>query len=456
MTGNTDDVPVTELLSNEQPYYSREFGAAYLGDSSDLLTSLPDDSIDLIVTSPPFALQQQKEYGNASLDEYNEWFLNNFAAQAQRVLQPHGSFVMEIGGSFQHRSPERSTYQFDLLTRLTDPDEPAFSDRPDGFHLAQDFYWHNPAKLPGPVEWVNVRKFRVTDAVTHIWWLAKEINDDPALTDDLKRKLQLIESVLEADVAHEEAVKIVDAILQGSTPVGENDPYTESVRETIQENLSDIEDRIHETITSTNKAPGVFARRVLEAIGAGNAIPYPRPKPEANNQRVLQEYSESHEKLLETGEYNEGERPSGWDIDETSFANRNAGAIPKNFIQVPNTASRTRYLRFCERFDFEKHPARFPRTLPEFFVNFLTPNPPYDGWDRGYLDRPVVLDIFAGSNVTGEMAQELGRYWIAFEEDEKYLEPSELRFMSEDEAIGRFSHRQSGDQRSLNEYSESE
>lgn len=456
MTDNIDEVPVTDLLSNEEPLYTREYGAAYLGDSSELLTSLPDNSIDLIVTSPPFALQHQKEYGNASLDEYNEWFLDNFAAEAHRVLQPHGSFVVEIGGSFQHRSPERSTYQFDLLTRLTDPDDPAFSNQPDGFHLAQDFYWYNPAKLPGPVEWVNVRKFRLTDAVTHIWWLAKEVNDDPALTNDLKQKLQLIESGIEANVSQEDAVTIVDAILKGSTPVGESDPYTKSVRATIQENLPDIADRIHETIASTNKAPRVFARRVLEAIETDDAIPYPRPKPEANNQRVLQEYSDSHEKLLETGEYNEGKRPSGWDIDENSFANRNAGAIPKNFIQAPNTASRTRYLRYCERFDFEKHPARFPPRLPEFFVNFLTPNPPYDDWDRSYLDRPVVLDIFAGSNVTGEVAQALGRYWIAFEEDEKYLKPSELRFMSEDEAIERFGHRQKEEQRQLNVNSEPE
>jgi pimeloyl-ACP methyl ester carboxylesterase len=72
------------------------------------------------------------------------------------------------------------------------------------------------------------------------------------------------------------------------------------------------------------------------------------------------------------------------------------------------------------------------------------------------LDRPVVLDIFAGSNVTGEIAQELGRYWIAFEADEKYLEPSELRFMSEEEAIKRFGHRQKKEHRPLNEYSESE
>jgi site-specific DNA-methyltransferase (cytosine-N4-specific) len=42
-----------------------------------------------------------------------------------------------------------------------------------GFHLAEDFYWFNPAKLPSPIEWVNKRKIRAKDSVNTVWWFSK-------------------------------------------------------------------------------------------------------------------------------------------------------------------------------------------------------------------------------------------------------------------------------------------
>ncbi|KAA9398516.1 site-specific DNA-methyltransferase [Haloarcula sp. CBA1130] len=393
----TEDSAVTELMDSD-PYYNAEGGSAFHGNSKELLKELPDNSIDLIVTSPPFALQHQKEYGNEDQEGYNDWFME-FIPEVRRVLQPHGSFVVEIGGAFKRGWPERSPYQFELLNRLVDEDE-------GQMHLAQDFYWYNPAKLPNPIEWVNVRKIRVTDAVTHIWWLTPEINKESA-----------------------------------------------------------VEEGEH-------------------------------PHPEANNQRVLQEYSDSQKELMETGEYNDGKRSSGWNIDSESFANENEGSIPDNFlagadaeailnrldevsaeeflewimgsdefedasagdllrrlgmggrtadnvIEASNTASNTHYLSMCRKFGFDSHPARFPRQIPEFFIDYLTPNPPYDDWDRSYLDRPVVLDIFGGSNLTGSIAQQKGRYWMAFEQEEKYLETSQFRFLTEDEIKKRLDEDQS-------------
>lgn len=375
-------------LMDTDPEYSTESGSAFQGDSRELLKELPDNCIDLIVTSPPFALQHEKEYGNEDQDGYNDWF-TSFLPEVRRVLQPHGSFVVEIGGAFKRGWPERSEYQFELLNRLVDEDE-------GGMHLAQDFYWYNPAKLPNPIEWVNVRKIRVTDAVTHVWWLTPEINKDSAVEE------------------------------------GE------------------------------------------------------QPHPEANNQRVLQEYSDSQKELMETGEYNDGKRSSGWNIDAESFANKNDGSIPDNFIEghgtepvlekldeisasefidwiagsediddlsaadicsrlgmgdrtpdnvieASNTASNTHYLKMCREFDVDAHPARFPRQIPEFFIDFLTPNPPYNDWDDGYLDKPIVLDIFAGSNLTGSIGEQKGRYWLAFEKEAKYIQSSEFRFHTEEQ-----------------------
>src|SRR5208283_2849868 len=79
--------------------------------------------------------------------------------------KPDGSLVIDIGGSWISGSPVKSTYQFELLIALTKK-----------FHLAQDFYWWNSARLPSPAEWVNVRRVRAKDAVDTIWWLSKTPN----------------------------------------------------------------------------------------------------------------------------------------------------------------------------------------------------------------------------------------------------------------------------------------
>lgn len=385
-----------ELMDSEATYNS-DLGAAFQGDSRELLKQLPNNSIDLIVTSPPFALQHKKEYGNEDQEGYNDWFME-FVPEIRRVLQPHGSFVVEVGGAFKKGIPERSDYQFKLLSRLVDEDEGAM-------HLAQDFYWYNPAKLPNPTEWVNIRKIRVTDAVTHIWWLTPKINRDSAIEE------------------------------------GES------------------------------------------------------PHPEASNQRVLQEYSDSQKQLLKSGDFNDGERSSGWNIDSEAFANGNEGSIPDNLIkdfaveevlekldqisakefiemvsgegidnlsagellrvlglggptpdnvvEASNTASNTHYLKMCREFGVDSHPARFPRQIPEFFIDFLTPNPPYDEWTQGKLDRPIVLDIFAGSNITGKIAEQKGRHSLAFEKEQKYLDSSQFRFLTENEIRKRYNDDQS-------------
>jgi len=98
----------------------------------------------------------------------------------------------------------------------------------------------------------------------------------------------------------------------------------------------------------------------------------------------------------------------------------------------------------CDEYELKKHPARFPKEIPEFFIKFLTPDPPYDSWDRGYLDRPIVLDIFGGSNITGKIAEENDRYWLTFEKDEQYIDTSEVRFMSEGQVMRRYDDDQTG------------
>jgi site-specific DNA-methyltransferase (cytosine-N4-specific) len=135
----------------------------YLGDSRDLLRQMPEESVDLVVTSPPYALHFKKEYGNVDKSQYVLWF-RSFAEEIHRILKPTGSFVLNIGGSYNAGSPTRSLYHFRLLLMLCDELK---------FHLAQECFWYNPAKLPSPAEWVNVRRVRIKDSVEYVWWLGK-------------------------------------------------------------------------------------------------------------------------------------------------------------------------------------------------------------------------------------------------------------------------------------------
>jgi site-specific DNA-methyltransferase (cytosine-N4-specific) len=143
--------------------YRTRLGAAYHGDSTELLTALQDSTVQAIITSPPFALKQKKRYGNPAEDEYLEWFLK-FVPEFRRVLRDDGSLVIDIGGAWMPGSPTRSIYQFELLISLV---------RDEGFFLAEEFYWYNRAKLPGPAQWVTIDRVRVKDAINPIWWLSK-------------------------------------------------------------------------------------------------------------------------------------------------------------------------------------------------------------------------------------------------------------------------------------------
>ena len=282
------------------PYYHTGGGACYLGDSLELMKDIPDSSINLIMTSPPFALQRQKEYGNVPPEEYLDWF-SPFAEEFYRILTDDGSLVLDIGSSWNKGLPTKSLYHYELILELC-----------QNFHLAQEFFWWNQSRLPSPAEWVTVRRIRVKDAVDHVWWLSK---------------------------------------------------------------------------TTT---------------------------PKSSNRKVLTEYSPAMKELLNKG-YTPKKRPSGHEISD-KFQRDNGGAIPPNILTIANTESNSYYLRACRESGITAHPARYPIKLPEFFIRFLTD------------EDDIILDPFAGSNVTGEASEILSRHWLAFEMIEEYVKGSYFRF----------------------------
>lgn len=150
-------------MLKEKPYYHTKLGAAYVGDALELLAGHREASIDLVMTSPPFALRRKKTYGNVDETEYVDWLIP-FAEDIYRVLKDTGSFVLDLGGAYRAGVPSRSLYNFRVLIALCDK---------VGFHLAEDFYWFNPARLPSPIEWVNKKKIRVKDSVNTVWWFSK-------------------------------------------------------------------------------------------------------------------------------------------------------------------------------------------------------------------------------------------------------------------------------------------
>ena len=148
--------PVTE-------FHETEFGTMWNGDSLDWMERRDPSSVNLIMTSPPFGLVRKKSYGNEDAHAYCDWF-RPFAEGFSRVLADDGSLVIDIGGAWKSGTPTRSLYHFELLIMLCEE---------YGFHLCLEHYWWNPAKLPTPAEWVNVRRVRPKDAVNCVWWLSK-------------------------------------------------------------------------------------------------------------------------------------------------------------------------------------------------------------------------------------------------------------------------------------------
>jgi len=136
--------------------------------------------------------------------------------------------------------------------------------------------------------------------------------------------------------------------------------------------------------------------------------------PQADNRRVLRPYSRSMRRLLREG-YQPAQRPSQHEISP-HFRRDNGGAIPPNLLTFPNTRSRDDYLQRCRQAGLPIHPARFPPEVPDFFIRFLT--------EPGQL----VLDPFAGSNVTGQVAEALDRRWLSIEINADYVAGSMLRF----------------------------
>lgn len=161
-------------MNIEHKTFRSKLGTLIQGNSIELFREDKDfaklkGKVNLIITSPPFPLNNKKQYGNKKGDEYLQWF-KDLAPLFSELLADDGSLVIEIGNAWEPERPVQSLLHLECLFGLVK--------HPDAnLRLIQEFICYNPSRLPSPAQWVTVNRFRTVDSYTHVWWLAK--NDFP-------------------------------------------------------------------------------------------------------------------------------------------------------------------------------------------------------------------------------------------------------------------------------------
>ncbi|MEK8090161.1 site-specific DNA-methyltransferase [Thermithiobacillus plumbiphilus] len=157
------------LLPKNNAAYERNSGIYFIGDSAQLLASKDfatlKGKVNLILTSPPYPLNNKKSYGNLNGDKYLEWF-TALAPVFSDLLTEDGSIVIEIGNAWESGRPVQSLLHLESLLGFV-------RHRDAGLRLIQQFVCYNPSRLPSPAQWVTVNRIRTVDSFTHVWWLAK-------------------------------------------------------------------------------------------------------------------------------------------------------------------------------------------------------------------------------------------------------------------------------------------
>ena len=145
--------------------YSTDLGKYYLGKCEDTINKLDlKKKVQLILTSPPFPLNNKKKYGNLNGEEYLKWF-SNLAELFSSILTPNGSIVIEMGNTWEKNRPVQSLLHLNSLLSFV-------NNKHAGLRLCQEFICYNPARLPSPAQWVTINRIRAIDSFTHIWWIS--------------------------------------------------------------------------------------------------------------------------------------------------------------------------------------------------------------------------------------------------------------------------------------------
>lgn len=154
------------MFQNLTPVFQTALGCLYVGDSLKIIQSIPTQSIDLILSSPPFSLDRDAGSNDLNKGEFLEWMLK-YMTEFGRVMVPNGSVVLELGNTWSSHARKRSIHNYQLIVKLCSDGE---------WHLIQEFYWYNPDSLPTPKIWVEDEHIRFHNSISTIWWLSKLTN----------------------------------------------------------------------------------------------------------------------------------------------------------------------------------------------------------------------------------------------------------------------------------------
>ncbi|MCU0613834.1 MAG: site-specific DNA-methyltransferase [Desulfobacterales bacterium] len=149
--------------------YKTDLGKYYIGYCEQVLKSNPfknaKGKVQLILTSPPFPLNNKKKYGNLNGDEYKKW-IESLAPVLSDFLTEDGSIVIELGNAWEPKRPIQSLLPLESLLSFV-------GNKKANLRLCQEFVCYNPSRLPSPAQWVTVNRIRTIDSYTHVWWMAK-------------------------------------------------------------------------------------------------------------------------------------------------------------------------------------------------------------------------------------------------------------------------------------------
>ncbi|SDG32684.1 DNA methyltransferase [Halorientalis regularis] len=435
-----------ENAVREPPVYRRNSGAAYHGDSRILLQDIPEDSVDAVVTSPPFGLADPLEYGNPTADDYLDWFYP-FAVELTRVVKPTGNILIEVGGGWKPEKAVRTSYQHTLPAVFCGSESfsvsPLSAHQSDGTeggysppettdtvsppqrarHVGR-LTWYNPGTDPNDSqEYAKNRKTRVRCMANPIHWFTPLGGDDEAHP-PLKAPIQGSFNIDVDDTAwglsNQSADTVPDTVHPSDFEIPGNFVAQPSDLQTHPSNrdLPPLPQLATLRSPSISKTAFTDAKQTVDQfvrakLGLRDARPDPDRLPEPAALGIEPSELRKHlSKFCDPSPLAGGALLSYYRFIEIMLDREPAA------LSISNTASNTKYLQMCREAGRDWHPARFPRKLVEYLVPRVS-NP-----------GDVILDPFAGSNVVGAVAAEHNREWIAIDTNRDYLETSEFRFQS--------------------------
>jgi DNA modification methylase len=151
-----------QTIGSPTTVFMTENGCALWAMAEDMAAIVDRESVRLLLTSPPYALNTKKAYGNEGAQSYVDW-LCRIVEAIMPVMMKDGSLVLNLGDAWVKNSPTVSLYQERAVIALQDR---------LGLHLCQRLLWHNPSALPVPTNYVGIERKRLKNAVETLWWLS--------------------------------------------------------------------------------------------------------------------------------------------------------------------------------------------------------------------------------------------------------------------------------------------